>query len=100
MPTAANLEYYAHIIEDKALLRRLIRTATQIATDGYSREDELDMLMDEAEKSILEVSQRKMLGRSRILKMSLLKLMTILKFCIIAKVILLGFQLDLTNLIK
>ncbi|STY44735.1 Replicative DNA helicase [Listeria grayi] len=50
VPTAANLEYYAHIVEDKALLRRLIRTATQIATDGYSRENELDMVMDEAEK--------------------------------------------------
>ncbi|HDT8655459.1 TPA: replicative DNA helicase [Listeria monocytogenes] len=73
VPTAANLEYYAHIIEDKALLRRLIRTATQIATDGYSREDELDMLMDEAEKSILEVSQRKNVGAFKNIKDVLVK---------------------------
>lgn len=53
VPTAANLEYYAHIVEDKALLRRLIRTATQIATDSYAREDEVETLMDEAEKKYL-----------------------------------------------
>ncbi|EFR89214.1 replicative DNA helicase, partial [Listeria marthii FSL S4-120] len=49
------------------------RTATQIATDGYSREDELDMLMDEAEKSILEVSQRKNVGAFKNIKDVLVK---------------------------
>ncbi|MBY0123631.1 replicative DNA helicase [Bacillus sp. S/N-304-OC-R1] len=62
VPTAANIEYYAKIVEEKSLLRRLIRTATGIATDGYSREDEVDVLLGEAEKSILEVSQRKNAG--------------------------------------
>lgn len=42
VPTASNIEYYAKIIEEKSILRRLIRTATTIATDGYSREDEVD----------------------------------------------------------
>ncbi|WP_039880607.1 replicative DNA helicase, partial [Listeria fleischmannii] len=67
------IEYYALIFEDKALLRRLIRTATQIATDGYSREDELDALMDEAEKSILEVSGRKNVGAFKNIKDVLVK---------------------------
>ncbi|KUP09990.1 DNA helicase [Bacillus coahuilensis m2-6] len=59
VPTAANIEYYAKIVEEKALLRRLISTATTIASDGYSREDEVDALLSEAEKNIMAVAQRK-----------------------------------------
>ncbi|WP_059171630.1 replicative DNA helicase [Bacillus sp. FJAT-27445] len=62
VPTAANIEYYAKIVEEKSLLRRLIRTATSIAQDGYSREDEVESLLSEAEKSIMEVAQRKNAG--------------------------------------
>ncbi|MFS0821113.1 replicative DNA helicase [Bacillus sp. 1P02SD] len=62
VPTAANIEYYAKIIEEKSILRRLIRTATTIATDGYSREDEVDSLLSEAEKNIMEVANRKNAG--------------------------------------
>ncbi len=59
VPTAANVEYYAHIVEEKSILRRLIRTATTIATDGYASEDEVEDLLNEAERKILEVSQKK-----------------------------------------
>ncbi|WML42456.1 replicative DNA helicase [Neobacillus sp. PS3-40] len=62
VPTAANIEYYARIVEEKSLLRRLIRTATGIAQDGYTREDEVEALLGEAEKNILAVSQRKNAG--------------------------------------
>ena len=62
MPTAANIEYYARIVEEKSLLRRLIRTATNIAQEGYSREDEVEELLGEAEKNIMEVAQRKNSG--------------------------------------
>lgn len=62
VPTAANVEYYARIVEEKSLLRRLIRTATNIAQEGYSREDEVEGLLGEAEKSIMEVAQRKNSG--------------------------------------
>ncbi|WP_160725989.1 replicative DNA helicase [Bacillus sp. USDA818B3_A] len=62
VPTAANIEYYARIVEEKSLLRRLIRTATNIASDGYSREDEVEALLSEAEKNIMEVAQRKNAG--------------------------------------
>lgn len=58
-PTAANIEYYSHIVEEKSLLRRLIRTATQIVSDGYQREDEVEAILDDAEKTILEVAQKK-----------------------------------------
>lgn len=59
VPTAANIEYYAKIVEEKALLRRLIRTATEIAKEGYTREDEVDDLLSDAEKNIMDVAQRK-----------------------------------------
>ncbi|QFT91183.1 Replicative DNA helicase [Bacillus sp. THAF10] len=62
VPTAANIEYYAKIVEEKSILRRLIRTATNIAQEGYTREDEVAGLLNEAEKQILEVSQRKNSG--------------------------------------
>ena len=62
VPTAANVEYYARIVEEKSLLRRLIRTATNIAQEGYSREDEVAELLGEAEKNIMEVAQRKNSG--------------------------------------
>lgn len=62
VPTAANIEYYSKIVEEKSILRRLIRTATQIATDGYSREDEVQVLLGEAEKRIMEVAQKKNVG--------------------------------------
>ncbi len=62
VPTAANIEYYAKIVEEKSVLRRLIRTAVSIAQDCYQREDEVDVLIDEAEKKILEVAGRKNTG--------------------------------------
>ncbi len=62
VPTAANIEYYAKIVEEKSLLRRLIRTATSIATDGYSQDEEVEVLLNEAEKNILDVSRRRNSG--------------------------------------
>ncbi|MBM6616913.1 replicative DNA helicase [Bacillus suaedaesalsae] len=62
VPTAANIEYYAKIVEEKSLLRRLIRTATTIVTEGYSQDEEVEALLNEAEKSILDVSRRKNSG--------------------------------------
>lgn len=62
VPTAANIAHYAKIVEEKALLRRLIRVATKIAEDGYTREDEVEALLSEAEKKMMEVSSRKNAG--------------------------------------
>lgn len=62
VPTAANVDYYAKIVEEKAILRRLIRTATQIAMSGYSGGEEVSNLVDTAEKKILEISQRNVRG--------------------------------------
>jgi replicative DNA helicase len=62
VPTAANVEYYARIVEEKAILRRLIRTATQIAAAGYTGGEEVTQVLNEAEKKILEISQRRIRG--------------------------------------
>lgn len=62
VPTAANIEYYSKIVDEKSLLRRLIRTATDIVTSGFSYEEEVDDVLNDAEKNILEVSQRKKSG--------------------------------------
>ncbi len=62
VPTAANIVHYAKIVEEKALLRRLIRTATKIVEDGYTREDEVEALLSEAEKKMMEVANRKNAG--------------------------------------
>jgi replicative DNA helicase len=59
VPTAANVGYYSKIVEEKSILRRLIRTATDIAQEGYASETQVDTVLSEAEKSILEVAQRK-----------------------------------------
>lgn len=73
VPTAANIEYYGQIVEEKSILRRLIRTATSIAQDGYSREDEVEVLLSEAEKNIMEVAQRKNTGAFQNIKDVLVK---------------------------
>lgn len=62
VPTAANVGHYAHIVSEKAVLRRLIRVATKIAEEGYTREDEVDALLSEAERKVMEVANRKNAG--------------------------------------
>lgn len=68
VPTAANIGYYSKIVEEKSLLRRLIRTATDIVSLSYTKEDEVTEVLDEAERSILEVSGRKNAGAFRSIK--------------------------------
>lgn len=57
VPTAANVVYYAKIVQEKAVLRKLIQTATNIVTQSYSGEEEVPDLLDEAERSILSVAE-------------------------------------------
>lgn len=59
VPTAANVTYYAKIVEEKAILRKLINHATQIVTMGYEEQEEAQVLLDKAENLIFDVSQQK-----------------------------------------
>ncbi|MBR3061037.1 MAG: AAA family ATPase, partial [Exiguobacterium sp.] len=59
VPAIGNIGYYLNVVDQKAALRRLIRTATNIVSDGYERQDEVDSVLSDAERNILKVSQRK-----------------------------------------
>ncbi|MEZ0313650.1 MAG: replicative DNA helicase [Myxococcota bacterium] len=55
-PTAANAIHYARIVRDAALSRRLIAAATMIATSGYQGGETVDILLDQAEAKIFEIT--------------------------------------------
>jgi replicative DNA helicase len=58
VPTAANLEYHAKIVRDKALLRRLVEQASQIIRDVYDQgERNVDEILDDAEARIFQVAE-------------------------------------------
>ena len=59
VPTAANISYHAKIVEEKSLLRQLISVSTQIAGSGYEGSEDVNTLLDNAERMILAVSERK-----------------------------------------
>jgi len=68
VPTSANLEYYMNIVHDKYILRTLIHSATQIATDGYEAAHETNELLDRAEKMIFEITGARFKGDTTALK--------------------------------
>ncbi len=59
VPSSASVEYYARVVAEKSLLRQLIKTTSQIAERGYEPGEEVQALLSDAEKMILELSQRR-----------------------------------------
>lgn len=59
VPTAANLEFHAQIVKDKAILRRLIESATAIVTEAYDAKAIAADLLDTAESRIFQISQQR-----------------------------------------
>ncbi|NIQ38385.1 MAG: replicative DNA helicase [Proteobacteria bacterium] len=59
VPTAANIEYYARIVKEKATLRKLIDVATQIVTQSYTDSGDIDAFLDDAEQAIFKISEHK-----------------------------------------
>jgi replicative DNA helicase len=61
VPTAANAGYYAEIVAEKAILRRLVEAGTRIVQLGYSGSDgsEVNEIVDRAQASIYEVTERR-----------------------------------------
>jgi replicative DNA helicase len=57
VPTAANISYYAKIIKEKALLRKLINRTTEIVSQSYSISGDVDEFIDQAERTIFEISE-------------------------------------------
>ncbi len=63
IPTAANIRYHCKIVREKALLRNLISTSTEVIARGYEGAVQADDLLDFAERSVFSLAQGK-LGRS------------------------------------
>ncbi|OGV98094.1 MAG: replicative DNA helicase [Nitrospinae bacterium RIFCSPLOWO2_02_FULL_39_110] len=59
IPTAANIQYHSRIVKEKAILRNLISASTDIQNRCYEDSEDVDELLDHAEKSIFEISENK-----------------------------------------
>src|SRR2546427_1568135 len=61
VPTAANVEYYARIVLQKSMLRQLIVAGTQIAHLGFEGENDVEILVDRAEKLVFSIANRRLI---------------------------------------
>lgn len=59
VPTTSNVEQYIKIVEEKSMLRALIKTADELITLGYDPTQEVEQVIDIAEKKIFQVMQKK-----------------------------------------
>ena len=58
-PTSANVQKYISIVEEKSMLRTLIKTANELVDLGYSQTEDVEDIMDHAEKKIFDIMQKK-----------------------------------------
>jgi replicative DNA helicase len=65
VPTSANVENYAKIVREKAILRRLIEAGTDIVASGLGGVDDVDALLDTAQQRLFEVAERRIRGTLR-----------------------------------
>lgn len=59
VPSTVNIAYYAKLVKEKSILRRLVLTASDIAARGYEEAVSVDEFIDEAERAIFEVAQHR-----------------------------------------
>ena len=59
VPTTANVQKYIKIVEEKSILRNLIKTANEIISLGYDPTEDVEDIMDSAEKKIFDIMQSK-----------------------------------------
>lgn len=64
VPTAANVEHYARIVKEKALLRKLIQSATQIVQNSLESDGDAGEMIDSAEKMIFDIGQAQVEGKA------------------------------------
>ncbi len=62
IPTSANIKYHSKIVKEKALIRNLIRTATEIVSSGYDENLEVSELLDRAETKVFSLSEKMIKG--------------------------------------
>jgi len=73
VPTASNVDYYIQTVEEASILRKLIETATDIATEGYSSEESVNEILDNSEKKILSIVKKRKSSEFRSIKEVLAK---------------------------
>ena len=73
VPTATNIDYYIKTVEDNAILRKLIETATEIASEGYETETSVNETLDNAEKKILNIVKNRKSSEFKLIKEVLIK---------------------------
>ena len=59
VPTSANVKYYANIVSEKAVLRRLIKVNEEVENACYMEKEGTQMILEEAEKKLFNVLQRR-----------------------------------------
>ena len=59
VPTAANIAYYSKIVKEKSISRNLISAATEIVTDGFDDQADIEELLDKAQKVIFQISENR-----------------------------------------
>ena len=59
LPTTANVRYYAKIVEEKSILRKLINASSEISRMSYEAGEEVEFILDQAEKKIFDILQKK-----------------------------------------
>lgn len=62
VPTSANIKYYAEIVAEKATLRKLIRLNEEIANTCYSGKENLEIILEDTEKRVFELVQKRNTG--------------------------------------
>lgn len=59
VPTTTNAIKYIHIVEEKSILRKLIKTANDLISLGYAQNEDIDVIIEQAEKKIFDIMQGK-----------------------------------------
>jgi replicative DNA helicase len=70
-PTAANAEYYAHIVRDKGIVRSLIHASTEILRDAYDHAQPADELLAKAEREVLDIAEKGVTGTTSTLQQAI-----------------------------
>ncbi len=73
VPTASNVDYYIQTVEENAILRKLIETANEIATEGYRNDESINEILDSSEKKILSIVKNRKSSEFRSIKEVLAK---------------------------
>jgi len=59
VPTAANAGYYARIVSERAILRRLVEAGTRIVQMGYAGDGDVDMIVDRAQAAVYDLTDQR-----------------------------------------